>query len=333
MTLSLWADEEEKMVLRVGHFPTITHAQGLIGHGLTRQNKGWFERWLGPHIDIHWYVYNDGPSAMEAIFAESIDILYVGPNPAINAFIKSKGKLLKIVCGSCNGGASFVVQKNLISKLDDLNGKKIATPQFGSTQDIAARAWLKSQGFDIGLTKGDVMVIPTSNASAYALFKQKDIDGVWTVEPWVSRLILEANGQIFFKESELWAQTNGLYATTALVSSQKFLKKQPEIVKKWIKGHIALTNWMKSNPQEAKKEFNQELKAEIMKGLEKNVLERAWSQIEFTYELPWKSLLINAKTAFDVGFLKEKPNIEGIYDPTLLNEVLNEITPIPSHAT
>jgi hypothetical protein len=60
--------------IRVGHFPNITHAQGLIGHALSRQGKGWFEQRLGAGAKIEWFVYNAGPSAMEAIFANSIEM-------------------------------------------------------------------------------------------------------------------------------------------------------------------------------------------------------------------------------------------------------------------
>lgn len=67
--------------LRIGHFPNITHVQALVAHHLSRQGKGWFEERLGPDIKIEWYVYNAGPSAVEAIFAKSIDLTYVGPNP------------------------------------------------------------------------------------------------------------------------------------------------------------------------------------------------------------------------------------------------------------
>ena len=67
--------------IRVGHFPNITHAQALVAHALSRQGKGWFEQRLGPGTKIEWFIYNAGPSAMEAIFAKSIDLTYVGPGP------------------------------------------------------------------------------------------------------------------------------------------------------------------------------------------------------------------------------------------------------------
>src|SRR5215831_6034880 len=128
----------EKVKLRVGHFPNITHAQGVIGHGLTRQGKGWFEERLGKDVAVQWFVYNAGPSSMEAIFARSIDLTYVGPNPAINAHTKAKGEEIRIVAGACSGGAALVVQADRrLNKPADFKGKKIATPQLGNTQDVA----------------------------------------------------------------------------------------------------------------------------------------------------------------------------------------------------
>src|ERR1700745_4423814 len=96
--------------IRVGHFPNITHAQGVIAHALSRQGKGWFEKSLGSNVEIQWFTYNAGPSAMEAIFARSLDLPYVGPGPALNAYAKAKGEEIRIIAGAANGGAAFVVQ-------------------------------------------------------------------------------------------------------------------------------------------------------------------------------------------------------------------------------
>src|SRR5260370_32826219 len=96
--------------IRVGHFPNITHAQGVIAHALSRQGKGWFEQRLGDGTKIEWFVYNAGPSAMEAIFANSIDLTYVGPGPALNAYTKSNGEEILLIPGSANSETGLVVQ-------------------------------------------------------------------------------------------------------------------------------------------------------------------------------------------------------------------------------
>src|SRR6476620_7525113 len=160
LVLTLPAHADQQGVIRVGHFPNITHAQGLVAHNLSRQGKGWFEERLGPGIKIEWFVYNAGPSAMEAIFAQSIDLTYVGPGPALNAYTKSNGAEIRLIAGSANGGAALVVQPDQnLKTAADFRGKKIATPQLGNTQDISCRAWLSAGGLKITQLGGDAQVI------------------------------------------------------------------------------------------------------------------------------------------------------------------------------
>jgi ABC-type nitrate/sulfonate/bicarbonate transport system substrate-binding protein len=139
LTIVLSAAQAQPSTIRVGHFPNITHVQALVAHHLSRQGKGWFEERLGPGVKIDWFVYNAGPSAMEAIFANSIDLTYVGPNPAINAYAKSRGAEIRIVAGAASGGAALVVQPDSRLKVAaDFRGKKLATPQLGNTQEVDA---------------------------------------------------------------------------------------------------------------------------------------------------------------------------------------------------
>lgn len=321
----------EKTVLRVGHFPNITHAQAVIAHGLSRQGKGWFESRLGPDVEIQWFIYNAGPSAMEAIFARSLDLTYVGPNPAINAHLKSGGDEIRIVAGACSGGAALIVQPDGRIKTDaDFKGKKVATPQLGNTQDIAARSWLKSKGHRVTLTGGDVAVLPTANPDQLAMFTRGTADAVWTIEPWVSRLEIEAGGKIYLEEKSLWPATGGRYVTTHLVSSVKFLKGQPALLKKFIAAHVELTAWIQAHPAEARQILNDEIKAETTRALAPAVLERAWSRLELTSDPIRESLLKSAEAAHQLGFIKQPPDLARIYDLKLLNQVLaeNKLPPV-----
>jgi NitT/TauT family transport system substrate-binding protein len=315
----------EKVVLRVGHFPNVTHAQALVAHGLSRSGKGWFEQRLGPDVEVRWFVYNAGPSAMEAIFARSIDLTYVGPNPAVNAYLRSHGEEVRIVAGACSGGAALVVQPDgRITKDEDFRGKRIATPQFGNTQDVACRAWLLSKGLRITMVGGDARVIPTDNPDQLLLFQRGEMDAVWTVEPWVSRLVLEAGGKVYLEESSLWLDSGGRYVTTHLVSSAKFLDDHPVLLKKWITAHVELTEWINAHPDEAKRILDDEMRAETTGGLPENILNSAWKRLYLTYDPIKDSLLKSAQDAYRIGFLKEKPDLSHIYDLKLLNEVLRE---------
>src|SRR5881398_1623081 len=101
---------EQKTIIRFGHFPNVTHAQGVIAHAFSRQGKGWFEQRLGPDVEVQWFTYNAGPSAMEAIFAGSLDLTYVGTGPALNAHFKAKGDEIRVISGAADGGAALVVK-------------------------------------------------------------------------------------------------------------------------------------------------------------------------------------------------------------------------------
>jgi NitT/TauT family transport system substrate-binding protein len=296
-----------KTVIRVGHFPNITHVQGLVAHNLSRQGKGWFEARLGAEVAIQWFTYNAGPSAMEAIFAKSLDLTYVGPGPALNAYAKAQGEEIRIVAGAVNGGAALVVQSDSGLKApSDFKGKKIATPQFGNTQDIACRAWLVAGGLKITQLGGDAQVLPTQNPDQLPLFQQKKIDAVWTVEPWVSRLENEAGGKVLIEESDA--------ATTVLVSSAKFLNEKPELAGKFVQANRDLTDWISKNPAEAQKIVKAELLAETRSDMSAELIAHAWKRIIFTSEIPRASVQAFVTNSQKAGFMKTAPDISRLFE-------------------
>jgi NitT/TauT family transport system substrate-binding protein len=297
----------DSAVLRVGHFPNITHAQALVAHNLSRQGKGWFEERMGAGTKIEWFVYNAGPSAMEAIFAQSIDLTYVGPGPALNAYTKSNGAEVRLIAGAANGGAALVVQPDQNLKTPaDFRGKKIATPQLGNTQDISCRAWLTAGGLKITQLGGDAQVLPTQNPDQLALFQQKRIDAVWTVEPWVSRLERESGGKILVEEKEV--------ATTVLVSSVKFLAEHRDLARKFAQAHAELTEWMAKNPDEAQKLVRAELLAETKSDMAPDLIAQSWKRITFTAEVPRTSVESFMQNSVKAGFIKSAPDLSKLFE-------------------
>ena len=288
---------EEKVTIRFGHFPNITHAQGVIAHALSRQGKGWFEERLGPNVEIQWFTYNAGPSAMEAIFARSLDLTYVGQGPALNAHFKSEGEEIRVLSGAANAGAALVVRPDgSIKGPGDFRGKTIATPQMGNTQDISCRAWLKAQGFTVTQTGGDVKVLPVANPDQLSAFQQKQVDAVWTVEPWVTRLEREANGRVFLEDTQV--------LTTWLVSSVKFLNERRDLAKKVAAANVELTQWIQSHPEEAQKLLAAELKEETKSSIAPEAIAQAWTRIKFTTEVSPELVAKAVHDAKDAGFAR-----------------------------
>ena len=293
--------------VRFGHFPNITHAQGVIAHALSRQGKGWFEERLGPNVEIQWFTYNAGPSAMEAIFAGSLDVTYVGPGPALNAHLKSDGAEIRVISGAANAGAALVIKADsTIKTAADFRGKKIATPQLGNTQDISCRAWLKAQGFNVTQTGGDVTVIPTSNPDQLGLFQRGGVDAVWTVEPWVTRLEREANARVFLEDKNT--------ITTWLVSSVKFLQERKELASKIAQANVELTKWIEEHEAEAQELLIQELKAETRADFAREAVAQAWKRIQFTTDISRDLVNKSVQDGKEAGFLKGSTDISKLIE-------------------
>ena len=288
--------------IRVGHFPNVTHVQGLVAHHLSRTGQGWFEKRLGNDVKIEWYVYNAGPSAIEAILADSIDVTYVGPNPALNAYAKSNGEEIRILAGAAAGGAALIVQGDShLKQPTDFRGKTIATPQLGNTQDIACRAWLANGGLKITQTGGDAVVIPTPNPDQISLFQQRKLDAVWTVEPWVSRLEREAGGKVLVEQSK--------DSVTVLVSGVKFIKAKADVAKKFVQAHRELTEWILAHPEEAQKIVLEELAVETQAKVSAELIAQAWKRIMLRPDVSTEEFQQFVSNAQRAGFMRTTPDL------------------------
>ncbi len=308
------AGHGEKVTLRLGYFPNITHATALVGVA-----KGIYQDKLGPDVTLKTSTFNDGTKAVEALFADAIDATYIGPNPTINAWQKSDGTAIKIISGATSGGA-FLVVKPDINSAAALKGKTIATPSLGNTQDVAARAWLKEQGLSTETAGGgDVSIKPQDNATTLQTFVAGTIQGAWVPEPWATRLIQQGGGKVLVAEKDLWPR--GQFVTTQLVVAQKFLAKHPDVVEKLIEGQVAANDYVNKNPGDAEKVANAEIGRITTKPLAPAVITAAWKNLEFTNDPIASSLKTSADNAVADGLLKPV-NLSGIYDLSLLNKVL-----------
>ncbi|MFE2881748.1 aliphatic sulfonate ABC transporter substrate-binding protein [Streptomyces graminifolii] len=300
--------------VKIGYFGNLTHATALVG-----REQGLFQKELGA-TKADYATFNAGPSEIEALNSGSIDIGWIGPSPAINGYTKSAGKSLKIIGGSASGGVKLVVNPKKIKSLKDVKGKKIATPQLGNTQDVAFLNWIAEQGWKVDAQsgKGDVTVVRTDNKITPDAFKSGSIDGAWVPEPTASKLVAEG-GKTILDESTLWPDKK--FVITNIIVSQKFLKAHPKVVEAVLKGSVAANKWINANPTEAKAAANKQLEADSGKALPANILDPAWSSIQFTNDPLAATLTTEADHAVKAGLL-EKPDLKGIYDLTLLNKVL-----------
>ncbi|MET9373736.1 aliphatic sulfonate ABC transporter substrate-binding protein [Streptomyces sp. NPDC002992] len=300
--------------VRLGYFPNLTHATALVGdeQGIIQKELG------GTKLEVA--TFNAGPSEIEALNADSIDIGFIGPSPAINGYVKSKGKNLRIIGGSASGGVKLVVNPDKIKSLADVKGKKIATPQLGNTQDVAFLNWISEQGWKVDAEsgKGDVSVVRTDNKVTPNAYTSGSIDGAWVPEPTASKLVTEG-AKVLLDESDLWPDKK--FVITNIIVSQKFLAEHPDVVEAVLRGSVKTNAWINANPDKAKASANRQLKELSGKPLGDKVIDAAWPSIRFTDDPLAATLQAQADHAVKAGLLKQ-PDLTGIYDLKPLNKVL-----------
>lgn len=300
--------------VKIGYFANLTHGTALVG-----LKEGLIQKELGS-TTIKPQIFNAGPAEIEALNAGSIDIGWIGPSPSINGFTKSDGKSLRILGGSASGGVKLVVNPDKIKTLDDLKGKKIATPQLGNTQDVALLNYLSTKGYKVDAASGagDVSVVRTDNKVTPDAYKSGSIDGAWVPEPTASKLV-SLGAKVLLNEKEVWPE--GKFVITNIIVSQKFLKEHPDVVEAVLRGSVNTNAYIKANPEKAKEAANAAIKEAAGNALDAKILDPAWQDIEFIDDPLANTLQAEADHAVTAGLLK-KPNLTGIYDLTLLNKVL-----------
>lgn len=307
------ADIGAAVTLRLGYFANVTHATPVVGVA-----RGTYAAHLGA-TRLETQIFNAGPAAVEALLAGSLDAAYVGPNPAINAFTRTKGAAVRIVAGATSGGAALVVKPG-ISSAEQLRGKTLATPQLGGTQDVALRAWLAEHGLRTSPSGGgDVTVAPNDNATTLQLFADGKVDGGWLPEPWASRLVVEGGGSVLVDERDLWP--SGRFVTTNLLVSTKFLRQHPATVRALLDAQVETSGWINANRPAAQQVVQDELVRLTGKGLKPAVMERAFAGVEITDDPVASSLDSSARHATEIGLLP-KTDLHGIYDLRALTAAL-----------
>jgi len=300
--------------LRLGYFPNVTHAAAVLG-----VKNGTFQEALGD-TKLETTTFNAGPAAIESLLSGAIDATFIGPNPAINAFVKSNGDALRIVAGATNNGAAFVVKPE-INGPEDLKGKTLATPQLGGTQDVALRKWLLDNGLKVQTTGGaDADIVNQENSQTLDLFKTGEIDGAWLPEPWASRLVLEAGGKTLVDEKTLWPDEK--FQTTILISSRQFLEDHPETIEALIQGEFDEIGAIEADPTKAQADLNAAIGELTGKPLADTTIQAAFANIEPTWDPLAGTLNTIAENGVEAGTLTEVPDLKGIYDLTALNKVL-----------
>lgn len=303
--------------VRLGYFPNLTHAQPLLG-----VPRGDYKKALGEDVEFETLLFNAGPSVIEAVFGGELDISYIGPSPILNGYVKSRGQEVRVVAGAALNGVLIIARKGSgIKKLEDLRGKKIATPQLGNTQDISARHYVqKVLGEKLKEKGGKTEIIPVQNPDIEGLFAKGQLDAAWVPEPWGSRLIGSGLAELVAEERDLWPEKK--FALTSVIVRKAFLDKEPELVERFLGAHEQLTLELAGRSASHAKELADELKRLTKKEFDVKLVEKSLPYIGFSSEPNFESFQEFFKSGSELGFLKsEKLDLQGLVKPELLEKV------------
>ena len=248
--------------------------------------------------------------------AGEIDIGYVGPGPALNGYLKTNGTGLRVLGGAAANGVLIVARKDSgITRFEDLTGKIIATPQQGNTQDIAAKYYLMH-----ALHQADTNNIrPIENAQQVGLMQRGEIDAAWVPEPWGSRLIAEAGAHLVGEEKDLWPRKE--FVLTLVITTPKFLKNHPDVVRRVLEVHHRWTVRLQHDPEKYVPQLEDALFAVNGKKLPPGVLKSSIKSVEFTDDALADTIRTMADWAYELGFARTKADLNGLIDTSIIESV------------
>lgn len=316
---SYLASAPSASTVRLGYFPNMTHATAVYG-----VSHGDYQRALtslNPDIRLQPIAFNAGPTAIQALLSNQVDLVFVGPSPTLSGLAVAGPDVLRVIAGASSGGALFVVQPELhLTSSADYAGRKFATPQLGNTQDVALKHYLFALGHTTRDRGGDVDVINVANPFILSLFRQRQIDGAWVPEPWATRLLREASGKVLLDERDLWAEHR--FVTTHLVTTKRYLDAHHDIVTSFLEAHVNVTLNLQDLDSAERGIINAAIANLTGIHLEDATVEAAFRNLNITYDPIGPSLETYLDWAQDLDFISAGVSASALYDMTILDGIL-----------
>ncbi len=295
--------KEGKTQVRVAYFPNITHSQALI-----MKEQGSLEKKLGADCEVSWLAFNAGPAEIEAMFAGEVDLGYIGPVPAMNAYVKSKGDI-RIIANACDAGAVLLKSKDSeISSVADLSGKKVAIPQLGNTQHLCLLQLLKDHGLSAKSEGGTVEVVAVANADLQGLLEQGQIDAALPPEPWGSILEKQCDAKIVLDQEEVFMK--GQYPTAVVIANYDFYKEHPDIVEAFLMLHKEATLYVNQETDQAIEIINRQIEAVTGKSIAPDIMKSAFQRLAVTVDISPDAIRAFGEIGIDQGFISKLPEDE-----------------------
>jgi taurine transport system substrate-binding protein len=217
----------------------ITIAYQAIPNGdLVVKHEGWLEKAL-PDTEIEWKLFDSGGSVNEAVAARSVDIGLAGSSPVSRGLSQPLPYEVPWIHDVIGKAEALVVKKDITS-IEQLKGKKVATP-LASTSHYSLLAALQ----DHQLTAKDVKVIDSEPDAIAAAWSRGDIDGAYVWNPNLAKLIKDG-GHVLVSSADLAKEGKTTYDLA--VVTKDFASKYPDAVKTWVAQQDRAVKLYRSDP-------------------------------------------------------------------------------------
>ena len=206
--------------VKIGYHPAMCLAAMYVA-----KDKHLFEK---AGIEAKIIEYQGGPPMIPAFRGQEIDIGFLGGPPAIAAI--DKGIDVSIYGFAHMEGSAIIVRKDSpYQKVEDLKGKLIAVPVFGSIQDVLTRITLKMHNLeplrDVKLMEvgelGGVGQLPT-------LLKKGDVDAYVAWPPFNEIPLVKGFGRPLLKPENMVPHN----PCCVIAARNEFVTKNPEVFEK-----------------------------------------------------------------------------------------------------
>ncbi|WP_054948829.1 aliphatic sulfonate ABC transporter substrate-binding protein [Numidum massiliense] len=308
---ALKTDSGEKKEVTIGYFPNLTHIATIVA-----LEKGYYEEAFGDQVAIQTKTVNNGGLFMEAMATKAIDIGTVGPGPVINFYVKNPD--YHIISGAVNGGAVLVVRGDSgINDLSQLDGKRIAIPVIGSTQDVMLRKALQSDGLQTTSNGGTVELFAAAPSDTAPLFLQKSVDGAATQEPWGGVLEEQADGKLLLDwDAFAWGEES----TNTVVVARNDILADKSLVRSYLEAHVKAVKYIQKHPAESRQLVIAHIKQLTGKELDEKQLAAAFQRMRVTSDVNESVIKEMASISKEAGYISEDA-IDGLVDLSILNEL------------
>ena len=241
--------------------------------------------------------------------------------PEHNAYAKAKGAELRAVVHCVDrGNVYFCAAKGLEPQGRDftsfVKGKAVATGGFGGTPNSITRYLLKKWQLD---AKSDVTVVETANSAILAAVRGKQAQLGCSTEPFITQGVRQSiwSEPFFNVPKEL-----GPYAYSTINIRLDSIKKEPEVVRGFVRGMVKGLKFLYDNKDEsaeiAKKQFPTMPLEDLKATLDRSFADEMWSKNGMISRAAWDT---GKAVVMEAGILKTDVGYDEIIDMSFVEGV------------